>query len=109
MNWGMLAIIRCRIICLPVCYQNLKIKIYRSIILPVVFYGCETWSLKLREDRVLIRIFGHKRDAVTSELRKVHNEELNDLYCFTNIFRVIKSRRMWWAGRVVRMGEGSGV
>jgi hypothetical protein len=65
--------------------NNLKIKIYRTIILPVVFYGCETWSLTLREEqrlrvfenRVLRRIFGPKRDGVTGEWRELHNEELN--------------------------------
>ena len=67
--------------------KNLKIKIYRIIILPVVLYGCETWSLTLREERrlrvfenrVLRRVFGPKRDEVTGEWRKLHNEELNDL------------------------------
>jgi hypothetical protein len=68
--------------------RNLKIKIYRTIILPVVLYGCETWSLTLRkgrrlrvsENKALRRVFGPKRDEVTGELRKLHNEELNDLY-----------------------------
>ena len=63
-------------------------------------YGCETWSLILREERrlrvfenrVLRRIFGSKRDEITRESRKLHNEELNDLYCSSNIVRVIKSR-----------------
>ena len=82
--------------------KNLKIKIYRTIILPVVFYGCETWSLTLREkrglrvfeNRVLRRMFGPKRDEVTGEWRKLHNEELNVLYSLPNIVRVIKPRRM---------------
>jgi len=61
------------------------------------------------ENRVLGRIFWPKRDEVTGEWRKLHNEELNDLYCSTNIVRVIKSRRMGWAGHVARMGERRGV
>ena len=79
--------------------------------MPVVLYGCETWSLTLREEhrlrvfenRVLRGIFGLKRDGVTGERRKLHNEELNDLYCSPIIVRVIKSRRMRWARHVVRM------
>jgi hypothetical protein len=62
--------------------KNLNIKIYRTIVLPVVFYGCETWLLTLREERrlrVLRNVFGPKRDEVTGEWRKLHNEELNDL------------------------------
>jgi len=93
--------------------KNFKSKIYRTIILPVVLYGCETWSLTLREERklrvfenmVLRRIFGPRRDEVTGEWRILHNEELNDLYPLPNIVRVIKSRRMRWAGHVARMGE----
>ena len=83
------------------------------IINTVVLYGCETWSLTFREERrlkvfenrVLRRIFGPKRDGVTGEWRKLRNEELNDLYCSPNIVRVIKSRRMRWAGHVARMEE----
>ena len=114
----MLAFIRCRIFCLPGCYpKNLKIKIYRTIILPVVLYWCEALSLTLREERklrvfenkVLRRVFGPKRDEVTGEWRKLHNEELMDLYSLPNIVRVVKSRRMRWAGHVARMGEGTGV
>jgi hypothetical protein len=83
------------------------VKIYKIIILPVVLYGCETWSLTLRvfENRVLRRIFGPKRDEVTGERRKFHNEELHNLYSSPNIIRQIKSRRMRWAGHVARMGE----
>ena len=91
--------------------KNLKIKIYRTTILPVVLYGCETWSLTLSEERrlrvfetrALMLIFGPKRDEVTGEWRKLHNEELSDLYSLPNIVRVVKSRRMRWAGHVARM------
>jgi hypothetical protein len=77
----------------------------------------ETWSLTLREERrlrvfenrVLRRVFGPKRDEVRGEWRKLHNEELNDVYSLPNIVRVVKSRRMRWAGHVARMGEGRGV
>ena len=80
--------------------------------MPVVLYGCETWSLTLREEprlrvfenRMLRRIFGPKRDEVTGEWRKLHNEELKDLNSPSNIVRVIKSRRMKWAEHVARMG-----
>ena len=97
--------------------KNLKIKTYRSINLSVVLYGCETWSLTLREERklrvfenmVLRRIFGPRRDEVSGEWRRLHNEELNDLYSSPNIMWVIKSRRMRWAGNVARMDEESGV
>jgi len=82
--------------------KNLKIKIYRTIILSVVLYGCETWSLILQEERklrlfanmVLRRIFGPRRDEVTGEWRRLHTEELNDMFSSPNIVRVIKSRRM---------------
>jgi len=78
--------------------KNLKIKIYGTIILPVLLYGCETWSLTLREKRklrvfenmVLRRIFGSRREEVMGEWRRLHNEELNDLYSSPNILRVIK-------------------
>jgi hypothetical protein len=78
---------------------------------------CETWSLTLREERrlrvfetrVLRRVFGPKRDEVTGKWIKLHNEELNDLYSLPNIVRVVKSRRMRWAGHVARMGEDRGV
>ena len=84
--------------------------------MPVVLYGYETWSLTLREERklrvfenmVLRRIFGPKRDEVRGERRRLHNEELNDLYSSRNIVRVIKSRRMRWAGHVARMCEEMG-
>ena len=83
----------------------------------MVLYGCETWSLTLREERrlrvfenrVLRRVFGPKRDEVTGEWRKLHNEKLNDLNSLPNIVWVVISRRMRWAGHVARMGEDRGV
>ena len=96
--------------------KNIKIKIYRTLILPVSFYGCETWSLTLREERrlkmfekrVLRSIFGPKKDEVTGEWRKLHNKEQNDLFSLS-IVRVIKLRRIRWVGPVARMGERRGV
>jgi hypothetical protein len=93
--------------------KNLKIRIYKTVILPVVLYGCGTWSLTLMEEqrqgvfenRVLRRIFGPKRDEVTGEWRKLHTEELHDLYFSPNIIRIIKARRMRWEGHVARMGK----
>jgi hypothetical protein len=93
--------------------KNTKIRLYRTAVLPVLLYGCETWSLTLREEqrlrvsenRVLRRIFAPKRDEATGEWRRLHKEELNDLYSSPNIIRVIKARRMRWAGHVARMGK----
>jgi hypothetical protein len=93
--------------------RNVKVKIFEKIILPFVLYGCEIWSLTLSEvhrtrvleNRVLRRIFGPKRDEVTGEWRKLHNEELHNLYSSPDIIRQVKSRRMRWAGHVERMEE----
>ena len=80
--------------------KKLKIMIYRTIILPVFLYGCETWSLTLREERrlrvfenrMLRRVFGPERDEVTGEWRTLHNEELSDLYSLPNIVRVVNRK-----------------
>jgi hypothetical protein len=96
--------------------KNLKIKIYKTLIFPDVLYGCETWSLTLREEhrlrvfenRELRKIFRLKRQEDGS-WRKLHNDELYNRYSSPNIVRVIKSRRMRWAGQVARMREGRGV
>jgi hypothetical protein len=96
--------------------RNLKIKIYKTVILPVMLYVCETWSLTSREEhrlrvfenRVLRRTFGPKREEDRSWI-KLHDDELPCLYSSPNIVRVIKSRRMRWTGHVAQMGEGRGV
>jgi hypothetical protein len=93
--------------------RNLKVKIYKTTILPVVLYGCETWSLTIREEhrlrvfenRVMNRIFGPNRDEVTGQCTKLYSGELHNSYS-PDIIRRIKSWRMWWAGHVARMGEG---
>jgi hypothetical protein len=92
--------------------KNLKIRIYKTIVLHVILYMCETWSLTLREEHRLgvfenrvLRIFGPMRDEVTGEWRKLHTERLHDLYSSRSIIRVIKARRMRWAGHVARMGR----
>jgi hypothetical protein len=91
----------------------LKIKIYKTVILPVVLYGCSTWSLKLREERRL-RVFGNRVlrgmcrpnwDKETQKWRKLHNQELNDMYSSPNNIRVIKSRRIRWARHIARIRE----
>jgi hypothetical protein len=97
--------------------RNVKVKVLKTVILPVVLYGSETWSLTQREEHRLRvfeneavrRIFGPKRDEVTGEWRKLHNGELHNLYLSPDIIRQIKSRRMRWAGNVERMGEGRNV
>jgi hypothetical protein len=91
--------------------QNLKIKTYKAVILPVVLYGCENWSLTLREEhrlsvfenRVLRRILGPKREEDGS-WRKLNNDEIHSLYSSPNIVRVFKSSKMRWVGHVARMG-----
>jgi hypothetical protein len=93
-----------------------KVRIYKTIILPVVLYGSETWSLIVREEHKLrvfenrvLRIFGPKMDGLTGGWRKLHNEELHNLYSSPSITRIIKSRRMRWAGHIARMGEKGNV
>jgi hypothetical protein len=109
------AIIRSKIFVLFTLLSKItKIKIYGTIILPVVLYGYETWSLTLREERsmrvfenrVLRRIFGRKRDEVTGGGENCIMRNINNLYSSTNVARVIKSRIMRWAGHVARMGKG---
>jgi hypothetical protein len=100
----------------PSHIQNLKIKIYKTVIFPVVLYGYKIWSLNLREEhtlrvfqnKVLRRIFGPKREEDGS-WRKFHNDELHSLYSSPNIVRVIKSWRVRWAVHVACMGEGRGI
>ena len=93
--------------------NKLKVKTYKTIILPVVLHGCETWSLTLREEhrlrvfenKVLRIIFGTKRDEITGERSKLHNAELHVLYSSSNILRNLKSRRLRWAGHVALMEQ----
>jgi hypothetical protein len=93
--------------------KSLQIKINKTIILPVILYGCKTWSLisrgyhRLRvfENRVPRSIFGPKRDKVTGGWRKLYNEELRNLYSSPGIIRMLRSRNMRWTGHVARMGK----
>ena len=93
--------------------KKLKVNIYKAIILLVVLYGCETWSLTLKEElrlrvlenKVLRKIFGAKKDKITGEWRKLHNAELQALYSSPNIIRSLKSRRLRWAGHVAQMEQ----
>jgi hypothetical protein len=92
--------------------KNAKIRIYKTVVLSVVLYACETWSLTLREEhslrvlenRVLRRIFGPTRDEMTEGSRQLHNEELHNLYSSPNTIRIIKPRRMRWARHAARIG-----
>jgi hypothetical protein len=92
--------------------MKIKKHVYNTIFFPVVLYGCESWSLILRDEYrlrvfekwVLRRIFGSERHEVTGDWRKLLNEELRNLYSLPNIIRMIKSRRMRWAGYVTRLG-----
>jgi hypothetical protein len=94
------------------CYHSVQ-NLLSSRLLSVVLYGCETWSLTLREEsrlrvfenRVLRRIFGPKRDEVTGDWRKLHNEELHNLYFSPSIIRMVQSRRMRWVEHVAWMGR----
>jgi hypothetical protein len=91
----------------------MKIRIYKTIILPLVLYGCETWSLTLREEhrlrvfenRVLRRIFGPKTDEIIGDWRKLRNKEFHNLYSSPDMIRMLKSIRMRWARNVTRMGR----
>jgi hypothetical protein len=95
--------------------KNVKIRIYKTVILPVVLYGCETWSLILREEsrlrvfenRVLRRIFGPKRGEVTGGWIKLHNEVHHNLYSSPSVIRMIKSRMMIWALNVAQVGDST--
>jgi hypothetical protein len=91
---------------------NSSLNFFFEVFLPVVLYGCETWSPTVREEHKLrvfenrlLRIFGPKTDGVMGGWRKLHNEELHHLYSSPSIIRIIKSRRMRWAEHVARMGE----
>jgi hypothetical protein len=93
--------------------KNVKVRLYKTIIFTVVLYGCETWSLAVREEhklrvfenRMLRRIFGTKRNGVTGGWRKLHNEELHNLFPSPSIIRIIKSKGMKRSEHVARMGE----
>jgi hypothetical protein len=94
-------------------YKNTKIKTYRAVILPVIFHACGTWSLIRREEhrlrvfdnRALEQIFGPKMDEVIGEWKRLHNEKLYDRHSSPNFIRVMKSRKMRWAGNVAGVGE----
>ena len=93
--------------------RKLKLKIYRTVILPVILHGCESWSttladeqkLRVFENKVLRKIYGPKRDEMTGEWRRLHNEELHGLYDSPDVVRIMKSRRLRWSDHVARMRE----
>jgi hypothetical protein len=103
----MLAINQCSILFSSLLSTNTKI-IYRTIIVPVVLHGHDTWSLTLRvlESRVLRKMLGPKRDEVTGEWRRMNNEELHDLHSSPNVLQVVKSTQKRQVGDVVHMGRG---
>jgi hypothetical protein len=111
--WGIFATIRFSLLSSSLLSRNVKVEMYKSIILPRALYGCETWSLTLTEvhrlrvfeNWVLRSMFGSKTEEVTGEWRKVCNEELHNLCSFPNIIRHIKSRRLRWVGHLACMGE----
>jgi len=87
------------------------LKIFRTVILPVILYGCESWSttladehkLRVFENKILRKIYGPKRDEMTGEWRRLHNDELYGLYDSPNVVKIMKSRRLRWADHVSRM------
>jgi hypothetical protein len=93
--------------------KNIRIKIHRSIVLPIVLYGCGTWFFRSRkeyrlrfiENRLRRKIFGTKEDEEIGAWRRIHKEELHEFFSLPNIIRMIKSRRLKWAGHVARMWE----
>ena len=102
-----------KILSSPLLSKKLKVNTYKTIILPVVLYGCETWSFTLREEhrlrlfenKILRKIFGAKKDEIIGEWRKLENAELHALYSWPNTIRNLKSRRLRWAGHVARMDQ----
>ena len=103
----------CENFIVPLLSKELKVNTYKTIVLPIALYDCDTWSFTLREEhrlrvyanKVLRKIFGAKRDEITGERRKLHNSELYALYSSPNIIRSLKSGRLTWAGHVARMEQ----
>ena len=102
----------CENFIVPLLSKKLKVNMYKTIVLPVALYACDTWSFTLREEhrlrmyanKVLRKFFGAKRDEITGEWRKLHNAELHALYCSPNIIRSLKSRRLRWAEHLKTYG-----